>query len=86
MATTIEEIEALVNRLSPDRQQKVLEFAQRLVRISQTTTSLQTTPLPAGTPGAELLTTLLSLKVQSEDVEAMERAIEDCERVEPDEY
>jgi hypothetical protein len=86
MATTIEEIQALVKRLPPDDQQQVLEFTQGLVRSHQILFSLPKTPLPPGTSGAALLTTLLSLKLSSEDIDAMERALEDCERIEPDEY
>ena len=86
MATISEEISKIVERLSLDRQQKVLEFVQKLTQADQTSTplSLPTTPLPPGTPGS----TLLQLRFLSsrEDVEAMERALEDCERVEEDEY
>ena len=86
MATISEEISKIVERLSLDRQQKVLEFVQKLTQTDQTSTplSLPTTPLPPGTPGS----TLLQLRFLSsrEDVEAMERALEDCERVEEDEY
>jgi len=85
MATISEEISKIVERLSLDRQQKVLEFVQKLTQTDQTSTplSLPTTPLPPGTPGS----TLLQLRFLSsrEDVEAMERALEDCERVEEDE-
>ena len=86
MATISEEISKIVERLSLDRQQKVLEFVQKLTQTDQTSTplSLPTTPLPPGTPGS----TLLQLRFLSsrEDVEAMERALVDCERVEEDEY
>ncbi len=85
MATTIEEIQALVKRLPPDDQQQVLEFAQGLARLHRALSSLPKTPLPPGTPGAALITTLLGLKLSSEDIDAMERALEDCERIEPDE-
>jgi len=86
MATTIEEIQALVKRLPPERQQKVLEFARGLSQSGRTISSLPKTPLPPGTSGADLLTALHGFKLPLEDVEAMERALEDCERVEPDEY
>ena len=86
MATILEEISKIVERLSPESQQKVLEFVQKLTQADQTSTplSLPTTPLPPGTSGS----TLLQLRFLSsrEDVEAMERALEDCERVEEDEY
>jgi hypothetical protein len=86
MATILEEISKIVERLSPDRQQKVLEFVQKLTQTDQTSTPLSspTTPLPPGTPGSTLLQ--LHFLSSREDVEAMERALEDCERVEEDEY
>jgi hypothetical protein len=81
MATVFEELRNLIERLSPDYQQKVLEFAQGLVQTSYSVSSLPVTPLPPGTPGSVLLRFVLP----DEDVEAMERALEDCEGVEPDE-
>jgi len=44
--------------------------------------SLPETKLPPGTPGKDLL----RFKLPLEDAEAMERALEDCERIEPDGY
>jgi hypothetical protein len=82
MATMPEEIRSLVERLSPDLQQQVLKFTKGLARTREDRMSLPTTPLPPGTPG----TTLLRFKLPSEDIEAMERALVDCERIEPDEY
>lgn len=82
MATIPEEIRSLVEHLPPDLQQQVLKFAKGLSRTPKDTVSFPETPLPPGTPG----TSLLRLKLPSEDVEAMERALEDCERIEPDEY
>ena len=82
MATMPEEIRSLVERLSPDLQQLVLKFAKGLARTNKDIAALPKTPLPPGTPGP----TLLRFKLPSEDVEAMERALEDCERIEPDEY
>jgi hypothetical protein len=81
MATRLEEIHALVEQLSPDYQQRVLEFAQELAQMHQFTMSLPETKLPPGTPGKDLLGITLPLK----DAEAMERALADCERIEPDE-
>jgi hypothetical protein len=78
MATTPEEIRSLVERLPPDLQRQVLNFAQGLTRIYKDTVSLPKTPLPPGTSGA----TLLRFKLPIEDAEAMERALEDCERIE----
>ncbi len=82
MATTIEEIQALVKRLPPERQKQVLEFARGLAQPERTISfQPQTPPLP-GTPGSALL----RFKLPKEDIDAMERALEDCERIEPDKY
>jgi len=76
MATMPQEIRSLVERLSPDLQQQVLKFAKRLARTHKDIASLPKTPLPPGTPGP----TLLRFKLPSEDIEALERALVDCER------
>ena len=86
MATPIEELNRLVEQLSPDRQQRVLEFAEGLAQTQRAILSLPKTPLPPGTPGNALLAALQNSKLSPEDVDAMERALEDCERIEPDEY
>ena len=85
MASVLEEIHQIVGRLSPDHQRRVLEFAQKLIQTEPTPLSLSvpTTPLPPGTPGNALLQ--LRFLSSREDAEAMERALEDCERIEPDE-
>ena len=82
MATVVEEIHKIVEQLSPYYQRQVLEFVQNLKRTDQTATPLfvPTTPLPPGTPGSALLQ--LHFMSSPEDVEAMERALEDCERIE----
>lgn len=82
MATMPEEIRLLVERLSPELQRQVLKYTKGLARKNEDRMSLPTTPLPPGTPGS----TLLRFKLPLEDVEAMERALVDCERIEPDEY
>lgn len=81
MVTVIEEIHKLVERLPLDRQQRGLEFAQKLTQTDQTSIplSLPTTPLPPGTPGTALLQ--LRFMASREDAEAMERALEDCEKI-----
>lgn len=86
MATTIEEIQTLVEQLPPTDQQKVLELAQRLAEMQRFLDSLPKSTLPPGTPGNVLLEVLQRFQLPLEAVEAMERAIEDCERVEMDEY
>ena len=80
MATPIEEIHKLFEQLSPDRQRRVLEYAQILAQTDRLATFPPTTPLPPGTPGRALL----RFKLPPEDVEAMELALEDCERIEND--
>ncbi len=86
MATVLEEIHKLVERLPPDRQWQALEFLRGLAQTNQTNVPLSqpTTPLPPGTPGSVLLK--LRFMSSKEDVEAMERALEDCERIEVDEH
>ena len=82
MATIPEEIHTIVERLSPDYQRRVLKFAQELAQTDYTLASLPGTALPPGTPGS----VLMRFKLPLEDTEAMERALEDCERIESDEY
>ena len=86
MASVLEEIHKVVERLPVDRQQKVLEFAQKLTQTDQATVplSVPTTPLPAGTPGSAILQ--MRFMSSRKDAEAMERAVEDCERIEADEH
>ncbi len=55
MATPIEEIHKLFEQLSPDRQRRVLEYAQILAQTDRLATFPPTTPLPPGTPGRALL-------------------------------
>lgn len=81
MASIAEEIRTVVKQLSPDYQRHVLEFAQELTKAHPTTFPPISTKLPPGTPGKELL----RFKLPPEIAEEMERALEDCERVEPDE-
>lgn len=76
MATVFEELRTLIERLSPDYQQKVLEFAQGLVEIDQSVSAIPATPLPPGTPGHTLLRFMLS----DQDVEAIERALRGLRR------
>src|SRR5438045_3968762 len=87
MATIPEEIRELVERLSLNKQRRVLEFAQELSQTDQDSVSLAISPLPPGTPGPVLLRALQRFKLPLEEVEAMEHAIEEgCERVDPDEH
>lgn len=79
MATIPEEIRTIIERLSPDYQRRVLEFAQELAQTQQAATFLPQAKLPPGTPGS----VLMRFKLPLEDVEAMEKALEDCEKVCP---
>jgi len=82
MATVIEKIHELVEQLPPAQQERVLEFAQELAEMQRFISSLPKTPPPPGKPGK----VLLRFKLPTEDVEAMRRALEDCERIELGEY
>ncbi len=72
MSTTLERLHALLDKLSPDKQEQALDFIQGL-------TGSEGTQLPPGKPASELLSYHFSLS--EEDIDAMERAImEDGER------
>jgi hypothetical protein len=82
MATVSEELHALIDRLSMEEQRQVFEYAQRLSQLRQLLLSLPRSSLPRGKPA----NALLSLGLPSENAEEMERAVQDCERVDVDEY
>lgn len=82
MATILEEIRSRVEQLSPEDQLRVLEFVQELKEHQKTLSSLPRSPLPLGTPGKALLRSSHS----SEDAEVFERALQDSERIEVDEW
>ncbi len=77
MATVSDEIRKLVEQLPFEHQRRVLQFAEELVYKDSRLRTLPMTALPPGTSGKELLH--FSLPV--EDVEAIEHALEDCEKV-----
>lgn len=77
MATIAEEVNELLGRMPLDEQQRVLDYARRLAN----TPPFPRTPLPLGTPPD----VLLALTVEPEVGEAMEQALEECERIDPDE-
>lgn len=85
MATPIEEINKLFEQLSPEHQRRVLEYAQKLAQTDQLATFPPTTPIPPGISGTELLAALSKSNLSPEDIDAMERALEDCEHIEPNE-
>jgi hypothetical protein len=65
-----------LSRLSPAQQREVLNYAEFLAQK----------PLPKGTPGEEFVR-LLAGKIPKEEVELMEKAIEeDCGQVNPDDW
>jgi hypothetical protein len=74
MATVSEELHALVDRLSLDNQRRLLELAQMLNETDPYIMSFPKSKLPPTKPGSALRHFNISL----EDVEAMERALEDC--------
>ena len=82
MENMIEQLCDLMKQLSPDNQRRVLEYAQVLARTDQPVISLPKTPLPPGISGAVLLAQIQKSKLLPEDIDAMERALEDCEKIE----
>ncbi len=85
MENIIEQLRDLMEQLSPENQRRVLAYAQELARSQRIILSLPKTPLPPGTPGRVLLAAMQNSKLAPEDIDAMEQALEDCERIEPDE-
>jgi hypothetical protein len=77
MATIAEELAAVVAQLPPREQERVLSFARALANPPV----LSHTPLPPGSPPDALL----RIRVDPEAGEAMEQALEDTERIDPDE-
>ncbi|GAC1453022.1 MAG: hypothetical protein PVSMB4_13690 [Ktedonobacterales bacterium] len=77
MATIVEELASVVARLPPSEQARVLSFARALAQPPV----FPHTPLPPGSPPDALL----RIRVDPEVGEAMEKALEDCERIDPDE-
>ena len=74
MATTTDELHNLIDQMSAQDQQRILAFARELAGLSPH----PPTPLPPGTPGSAIS----DLRVSPEGGEAMEHALEDCERIE----
>ena len=77
MATISEEVRSLLERLPTGDQQRVLDYARRLADVQP----FPHTPLPPGSSPD----VLLRITVTPEVGEAMERALEDCERIDFDE-
>ncbi len=76
MATTAEELRQVIEQLSPENQERMLAFARELAQPQP----YPHTPLPPGTPGP----VVAQLFVSAEVGEAMARALEDTERIDPD--
>lgn len=68
MATVSEELHALVDRLSPDHQRRLLDFAQMLNETDPYIRSFPKSELPPGTPGSVLLRFTLPLEDAEEVV------------------
>ena len=77
MATIAEELSSLIAQLPRREQERVLNFARDLARPPVFPHS----PLPPGAPGH----VVAKLRVSAEAGEAMEKALEDTERVWPNE-
>ena len=73
MATTIDEINALLAGMPKHDQQRVLSYARLLANPPQ----FPHTHLPLGRPPE----TVLNIRVDPETADAMEAALADCERV-----
>ncbi len=69
--TLTQQIIERVNQLDAEQQQKVLEFMRELAR-------------PRGVPAQSLLK--FAGRIAPEDLDRMEQAMEDCERIDPDEW
>lgn len=78
MSTIAEELTALLAQLPPSEQERVLNFARDLARPPIV---VKHSPLPPGTPGS----VVAQLRVSPEVGEAMQQALEDTERIWPDE-
>ena len=78
MATVSEELHELIDHLSSNHQWQLLKFAKMLSQADPYITSFPESNLPPSKPGSALEHFEISL----EDA----RAMEDCERIFPDEY
>lgn len=85
MSAVAEELTGLLDHLSTEDQQRVLDYARALARPRQGPLIAPRTPLPPGTPIRDLARFVPS--APSEAIEDMARIIEeDCERIDPDEH
>jgi len=87
MATTIEAIQTMVERLSPADQRRVLQFVQELAKEHQVLLSLSDSPLQKGKPGNVLPDPKPPLEIVEEEVvEEIEQAPADSEKIDVDEW
>ncbi|HEX6797815.1 MAG TPA: hypothetical protein VF116_08905 [Ktedonobacterales bacterium] len=85
MSTVAEELVGLLDRLSAEDQEHVLDYARDLARPRQGTLITPRTPLPPGTPMRDLAR--FSGTLPAELADEMARIIEEgCERIDPDEH
>jgi hypothetical protein len=70
-----QELMDAIRRLSESQRQDVLSYAQQLGDQK-----------PIGIPGPVLLERIKALEWPKEDIEEMKKAIEDCERIDWDEW
>ncbi|HLY30233.1 MAG TPA: hypothetical protein VKQ36_04345 [Ktedonobacterales bacterium] len=77
MAATAEELHHMIDRLSPEEQERLLAYAHELAQPGP----LPRTPLPPGSPPEALL----RFTVTPEVGEALEQAHIESEKIEPDE-
>lgn len=78
MATTIDEINELLSGMPKHAQERVLWYARLLANPPQ----FPHTPLPPGSPPEAVLNIL----IDPETADAMEAALADAERIDPDEW
>jgi hypothetical protein len=78
MATTAEELHHMIDQLPPQDQERVLAYARELAQIKP----ISHTPLPPGAPGSAIA----NIRVSPEGGATMEQALEDCERIDADEW
>jgi len=76
MATTSEELHSMIDHLSAQDQERILAYVRELAQPQP----YPHTPLPPGTPGH----IVAQLSVSPEVGEAMEQALEETERIDPD--
>lgn len=78
MATTVEELRSLIDRLPPQDQERMLAYARELAQPRPA----PRTPLPTGSPPEALL----RFTVSSEVGEALEQAHIESQKIDPDEH